>query len=199
MAPEIRKTLRWCLITVLGMAVAVPYGLVPLYDVLCEAAGINGKTGIVRAEDFARLDNPVARTVTVQFDANVNSALPWEFKPVQFQMQVTPGQMYQTEYVARNLASVDVTGQAVPSVAPGEASRYFNKTECFCFSQQLLQPQEEKVMPVRFIVDADLPADIETLILSYTFFKMGEAEAVGNATHAGNETAANNRQLEKRG
>lgn len=160
------------------LMVGFGFALVPLYDVICDITGLNGKTGVVAAEDVT--NQTANHTITVQFDGTVNSDLPWAFKPKQFSMEVVPGKLYATEYIAQNVADFDVTGQAVPSVAPSEASLYFSKTECFCFTEQLLKPGEEKNMPVTFIVSSDIPEHIEVLTLSYTFFnkhKMSAAQA----------------------
>jgi cytochrome c oxidase assembly protein subunit 11 len=146
------------------------FALVPLYDVFCEITGLNGKTGVVEASELdGRVDQE--RLVTVEFVASVNSRLPWKFTPERRQMQVHPGEIYEAKFVARNLASEAMIGQAVPSVAPATASRYFNKTECFCFSQQRFEAGEERRLPVRFVIDRALPSNIGTVTLSYTFFK----------------------------
>ena len=153
------------------------YALVPLYDVFCEVTGLNGKTGIVSAAEAADMAKS-ERLVTVEFDSNVNGALPWRFGPLQKKVQVHPGQLTEVLYFAENTSDRAVVGQAVPSVAPTPASLYFNKTECFCFTQQTLAPGERRVMPVRFIVDPDMPGKYTTLTLSYTFFEApGQAEA----------------------
>ena len=112
-----------------------------------------------------------ARWVTVEFDGAVNSKLPWTFEPEQKSMRVQVGRQYEALYAARNTSDRPIVGNAVPSVAPAKASAYFNKTECFCFTEQLLAAGESRDMPVRFIVDPDLPAGVKTLTLSYTFFK----------------------------
>src|SRR5690606_6676755 len=111
------------------------------------------------------------RTVRVEFDGGVNSKLPWSFHPEQLTMDVVPGELNEALYFARNDGNVAVVGSAVPSVAPARASGYFSKTECFCFTAQTLQAGEKRDMPVRFIVDPDLPADVKTITLSYTFYK----------------------------
>lgn len=174
----------------LGIAMSVlmigfGFALVPLYDVLCDITGLNGKTGVLAKQDVKEQADD--RTVVVQFDGTVNSDLPWSFKPAQFSMEVVPGKLYATEYIAKNIADYDVTGQAVPSVAPNQASIYFSKTECFCFTEQLLTPGEEKNMPVTFIVSSDLPRDIKLLTLSYTFFNKNhmtsEQQAEGREIH----------------
>lgn len=147
------------------------YLLVPLYDVFCEITGLNGKTG--RLEEAAvadRYEPDLTREIKVQFVANNNLGMPWEFGPSVATMTVHPGKVYATTFLARNPTSRDMIGQAVPSVAPGRASRYFNKTECFCFNQQPLAAGETKEMPLRFIVDPNLPRDVTTLTLAYTVF-----------------------------
>jgi cytochrome c oxidase assembly protein subunit 11 len=147
------------------------YLLVPLYDVFCEITGLNGKTGRVdEAAVAARYEPDRSRLVTVQFVVNHNQGMPWEFGPKVERMQVHPGQIYAASYVAHNPTGRDMVAQAVPSVAPGRASRYFSKTECFCFDQQPLAAGETKEMPLRFIVDPNLPRDVQTLTLAYTVF-----------------------------
>lgn len=150
------------------------FSLVPLYRIACEKVfgirlegGTGQARGAVAAGGAARQD----RLVTVQFDGGVNSRLPWAFQPEQLTMQVVPGELNEAMYFARNDSGEAIVGSAVPSVAPARASAYFTKTECFCFTAQELQPGEQRDMPVRFIVDADLPADVKTITLSYTFFK----------------------------
>ncbi|HEY7841441.1 MAG TPA: cytochrome c oxidase assembly protein [Gammaproteobacteria bacterium] len=156
------------------------YALVPLYDVFCEITGLNGKTGVATAAQIAAgVDEE--RLVTVEFDSNVNPALPWKFGPLQKKVQVHPGQIMEVQYFAENTSDRPVVGQAVPSVAPTPASLYFNKTECFCFTQQTLAPGERRVMPVRFIVAPDMPDKYTTLTLSYTFFAAPDQTAARDA------------------
>ena len=156
-------------------AFAFTFSLVPLYRIACEKVfGIRlervaGQGPGGEAQDSALA--PKARTVTVQFDGGVNSKLPWAFHPEQLTMQVVPGEVNEALYFARNDSKHTIVGSAVPSVAPARASGYFTKTECFCFTAQTLQAGEKRDMPVRFIVDPDLPADVKTITLSYTFFK----------------------------
>ena len=163
-----RKTARRLAVVVLAMF-GFGYALVPLYDVLCEITGLGGRTGVVTA---GALDGTVdtSRTIKVQFLGTVSSQLPWEFRPSVSWMEVHPGQVYETTYFARNLSPTATVGQARPSVAPSVASLHFNKTECFCFVQQEFAPGEARNMPVRFVLSPDLPADIATVTLSYTFF-----------------------------
>jgi cytochrome c oxidase assembly protein subunit 11 len=151
-------------------AFAFTFSLVPLYRIACEKVfGIRLEQGPGKAGVAALA--PKARTVTVQFDGGVNSKLPWAFHPEQMTMQVVPGELNEANYFARNDSARAIVGSAVPSVAPSRASGYFTKTECFCFTAQTLQAGESRDMPVRFIVDPDLPSDIGTITLSYTFFK----------------------------
>jgi len=153
------------------------YAMVPLYNVFCKVTGINGKTGQISNRE-AQLEKVDAdRFVTVEFDTNVNSKLPWKFKPLQLRLKVNPGTINQAMFYAENMSSFTVVGQAIPSVAPNKASLYFNKTQCFCFTQQTLGPGERRDMPVRFIIDPKLPKGIKTLTLSYTFFRVPGTEA----------------------
>ncbi len=153
------------------------YALVPLYDVFCELTGINGKTS-GRAADPNTVSevllNPSDREVTIQFLAQVGNGMPWEFRPTEHRMQVRLGEINTTNYFARNRSAQAVTGQAVPSVTPGYAAKHLHKVECFCFTQQRLEAGEDVRMPVRFYIDDDLPADLHTLSLSYTVFKVPE-------------------------
>ena len=160
-------------------AFAFTFALVPLYRIACEKVfGVRLEKEAVAAPVH---DEKVDRLVTVVFDGGVNSKLPWEFKPMQVTMQVHPGRQYETEYFARNTSDRGIVGNATPSVAPARASGYFSKTECFCFTAQTLAAGEGRAMPVRFIVDPALPDDINTITLSYTFFKNDAMTAQLNA------------------
>ncbi len=154
------------------------YLLVPLYNVFCDITGLNGKTGrMAEAEAASRYQPDLDRLVTVQFVVNNSAQMPWEVTPEVAQMRVHPGQVYETIFTAHNGTSRAMTGQAVPSVAPGLANRHFNKTECFCFTKQDLAAGETKAMPLRFIVAPALPEKIKTLSLAYTFFDVtGQSE-----------------------
>ena len=145
------------------------FAMVPLYDVFCDITGINGKTGDkVTLSDSMKVDT--SRVIEVEFIASLNDSMPWEFKPRQHSIKVHPGEPTRISYVAVNRTDHAIVGQAVPSVAPGRAAEYFQKTECFCFTEQKLEPGEEKEMPVIFVVDPELPDDVSQLALSYTFF-----------------------------
>lgn len=153
------------------LAFGFSFALVPLYRIACEKVfGIRLERGASDPGE-AMASTRSGRMVTVTFDGGVNSKLPWEFGPRRMSMQVRPGELYETTYFARNKSDRGIVGSATPSVAPARASKYFNKTECFCFTAQTLAAGETREMPVRFIVDPDLPEDVRTLTLSYTFFK----------------------------
>ena len=171
---DIRKATRGLVARLTLVAVGMfgfGFALVPLYDVFCDLTGINGKTGRLDQASAEATQVDESRWVTVEFVANVSSGLPWTFRPEERRIRVHPGEVAETVFFARNATSVDGVGQAVPSVAPSLAAKYFSKTECFCFSQQPLNAGELKEMPVKFIVDPRLPKDITTITLAYTFFE----------------------------
>jgi cytochrome c oxidase assembly protein subunit 11 len=151
------------------------FALVPLYTVFCEITGLNGKTGDQYSQASTQTVNK-DRLVTIQFLTSNNAGMPWEFRPKMRTLQVHPGELNETSFFARNPASYNMTAQAVPSVTPFMAASYLHKTECFCFEQQALAAGEAIDMPLRFIIDKDLPADIETLTLSYTMFDITEPQ-----------------------
>ena len=153
---------------------AFGFALVPLYDVVCEITGIGSRGQLSRAGNVEGQAPAADRLVTVEFTASVPAG-GWTFEPVASTMEVQPGRLYETHYRARNLAAGATTGQAVPSVAPMRAARYFVKTECFCFTPQQFAAGEEREMAVRFVVDRELPAGIDRLTLSYAFYDIGQA------------------------
>ncbi|TXG95013.1 MAG: cytochrome c oxidase assembly protein [Rhodocyclaceae bacterium] len=169
----------------IGVAAAFAFGfaLVPLYDVLCAATGFNGKTegspkgvggfslggfGTGTAEPPSRIDR--SRTVTVEFTGTVMPGLPWDMRPLTFNLEIHPGEMQLVKYLVRNTSDRTITGQAIPSVSPGQAAQHFDKIECFCFSQQTLAPGESREMPLSFIVKPEIGKDIRHVTLSYSFF-----------------------------
>jgi len=157
----------------IGVALAVfvlTFSRVPMYRIACEKVfGVRLERGPGAAAGTAAATGK--RTVRVEFDGGVNSKLPWAFHPEQLTMDVVPGELNEALYYARNDSDRALVGSAVPSVAPAKASGYFSKTECFCFTAQTLQAGEKRDMPVRFIGDPDLPANITTITLSYTFYR----------------------------
>lgn len=156
---------------VVACAFLFGFAMVPLYRVVCEhVLGIKLAEGAVSASSAANLVEDTSRLVRVQFVSSVNSKLPWEFQPELTSVDVHPGKLTEVWFDATNNSDMAIVGNAVPSVAPGSASLYFNKTECFCFTEQVLKAGESRRMPVRFFVDPQLPRNVKELTLSYTFY-----------------------------
>ena len=168
-----RQLIQRLLVLVVAMF-AFGFALVPIYDVMCQAFGINGKTAGAY-EGAQSVDE--SRQVRVQFLATNSADMVWEFHPIADEVTVHPGATQQMLFVAFNPTDKPMTAQAIPSVAPSKAAAYFHKTECFCFTQQVLQPGERIEMPVRFIVDRDLPEDVHHLTLAYTLFDITARKA----------------------
>jgi cytochrome c oxidase assembly protein subunit 11 len=144
------------------------FALVPFYEQICSALGINS---LVEKAEVTNTQVDTARTVTIEFDSNAHG-LPWAFRPLVKHVQVHPGEVKTVEYEVINVREVPVTGQAVPSYGPQRAGEYFKKIECFCFTQQTLAAGETRRMPVTFVVDPKLPKDVTSIALSYTFFEV---------------------------
>jgi cytochrome c oxidase assembly protein subunit 11 len=163
-----RKLVRGLLIMTAG-AFAFGWALVPLYDVLCRAAGIgnaeakSGKSVVQEAID-------PNREITIEFLAQPASVGSFDFRPKVASMRIHPGKLYDAQFYARNLTQVASVAQAVPSISPTGTAKYFHKTECFCFSPQKFAAGEGRDMPVRFIVDPELPGNVDKLTLAYTFY-----------------------------
>ncbi|NKF22209.1 cytochrome c oxidase assembly protein [Solimonas marina] len=167
-----RHGLRLLFVTALMFAFG--FAMVPLYDKLCYALGLNGRV----ANEAATVGGhavDVAREVTVEFLTTVNGGRPWHFAPDQASVTMHPGEMKTVSFVFRNTQDRDIVAQAVPNIAPATAARYLHKTECFCFNQQAFAAGEEKHMPVAFTLDPSLPDDIERLTLAYTFFDVTDS------------------------
>ncbi|UWM76297.1 cytochrome c oxidase assembly protein [Rhizobium sp. WSM4643] len=159
-----------CLSFVFGMG-AMSYAAVPLYRIFCQVTGYNGTTQRVDQVSSVVLD----RTMRVTFDANVAPGLQWEFKPVQREVNPKIGETIQVNFTAENRSNETQRGQAVFNVTPGEAGVYFNKVQCFCFTETDLKPGEKLDMPVVFYIDPEIvkaveSKDIHTVTLSYTFY-----------------------------
>lgn len=147
------------------------FAMVPLYRIACEQVlGIKLDPNGASASKVAAMQVDESRLVAIEFVASVNSKLPWAFKPELSRIEVHPGALTEVWFDATNESADAIVGNAVPSVAPAEVSLYFNKTECFCFTEQLLDAGESRRMPVRFVVDPQLPKGVKTLTLSYTFY-----------------------------
>ncbi|MDQ0319441.1 cytochrome c oxidase assembly protein subunit 11 [Pararhizobium capsulatum DSM 1112] len=171
-----------CLAFVVGM-VGMAYAAVPLYDMFCKVTGYNGTTKRVEQASDVILD----KTIEVTFDSNTASDLPWDFQPVQRSVNPKIGETIQVEFQVKNLSSKPTTGQAVFNVTPMQAGAYFNKVQCFCFTETTLQPGEEMTMPVVFFVDPEIANAVETkglrtLTLSYTFYAREPSKPVAAVT-----------------
>lgn len=168
-AKKIKKSTRYLFLLVVGMF-GFGFAMVPLYDLLCSVTGLNGSTtGRVQDESLLTSLVDYNRTITVQFDATNNAELPWEFHPMVKKVTVHPGEIKEVSYFAKNNSDKAIVAQAIPGVTPWQATSHFNKTECFCFANQKLEPGESKEMPLRFVISTDLPEDFNTITLSYTF------------------------------
>ena len=152
------------------------YALVPLYEVFCRVTGFGGKTDIIQ-EAAANNAQLIDRDVEVTFTSHSHTSLPWEFKPITKGLNVKVGEIQDAVFYVKNYSNRAITGMATFNVTPARAGFHFKKTECFCFTKQVLQPGEEQEMAVRFLLDKDLPDDVHELTLSYTFFD--------NEKHAG--------------
>lgn len=171
-----RRMLRKLAVVTVGMF-GFGYALVPMYEAICEATGINilaiGEQALLGNKGKAPANSQVdlTRTITVEFDAN--SRGPWDFKPAQRSVQVHPGELTTVMYEFQNIQNRRMSAQAIPSYAPMQAQAHFNKVECFCFNQYTLEPGEKKSWPVAFVIDPKLSKDVTTITLSYTFFEVG--------------------------
>lgn len=168
--PDNGRIVKRLLVTVVCMF-AFGFALVPIYDVFCDITGFNGRTkneqAVVSAGEIDK-----SRVVRVQFITRNNKGMPWDFGPELKEVKVHPGETRVVNFLAHNRTPNNMVAQAIPSVAPGEAALYLNKTECFCFNQQPLQANSDTVMPMQFYLDPDIPEHITTLTLSYTLYDM---------------------------
>lgn len=176
-AADNRVTLRKLLV-VTGLMFGFGFALVPFYEKLCDVTGINR---IVKRDDHKPANTQVdtSRSVTVEFDANLRSNLPWTFRPLETSVRVHPGEIATVVYEVSNVAGRAVTGQAIPSYGPMLAGQFFRKLECFCFDKQELAAGETRQMPIAFVVDPSLPADVNTITLSFTFFEVAGRAQTG--------------------
>ncbi len=189
-----RKTAKRLLLVASAMFLFGFVVMPPFYSLLCDTFGINGRFLDIESGQYVSADGQLkgaklaarkdlSRTVTVQFFTSLNQNLQWEFKPMTRQIKVHPGEIKTVKFYARNKTGRQVVAQAVPSVAPGQAVKYFTKMECFCFNQQTFEADEAKEMPLQFVVDPDLPKNINTITLAYTFFDTDKKAANGLRTN----------------
>jgi cytochrome c oxidase assembly protein subunit 11 len=160
------RTLLSKLVVIVVAMFGFGYALVPLYEKICEVTGLRD---IAQADPVTNTQIDTTRDVRIELDSNVRK-LPWQFRALTPVIGVHPGEVRQVMFEIVNTTDRPLTGQAVPSYGPQQAGQYFKKLECFCFAKQTLQPGERREMPVVFVIDPALPADIATITLSYTFF-----------------------------
>lgn len=165
-----RAVLKKLLYLTVGMF-GFAYGLVPIYNTAC-STGFFIQKRADSPEFNTQVDN--SRWVTVEFVANLNENMPWKFEPVEKSIRVHPGALTHASYEVANTTNRKIVGQAVPSYGPALAGKYFKKVQCFCFSKQTMNPNERREMPVVFVVEPDLPKDVHTITLSYTFFELNK-------------------------
>lgn len=166
-----------CVAVFVGM-VGMSYAAVPLYRIFCQVTGYGGTTQ--RVDQYS--DTILDQKITVRFDANTSAALPWDFKPKQRHVELRIGETTEIAYEATNLSSMPTTGTATFNVAPALAGAYFNKVQCFCFTEQELQPGQSYDMPVQFFIDPEIVnvpelKDLKTITLSYTFYPLHQESA----------------------
>jgi cytochrome c oxidase assembly protein subunit 11 len=157
------------LLVMTACSFAFGWALIPIYDVFCRAVGIGNAEAKAGVETAIEAPDP-NREVTIEFVTSPASVGSYEFRAKVGSMKIHPGKLYDTSFYAKNLTTVASVAQAVPSISPAGTSKYFHKTECFCFSPQKFGAGEGRDMPVRFIVDPQLPANIDRLTLAYTFY-----------------------------
>ena len=172
LSPQVLRANRTLLIKLLVFSVGAfgfGYLLIPLYDVLCDVTGFGNERRLAQ-KSVINVKPDEKRDIVVEFLAELPSAGNWEFRPVLARMTVHPGQLYTADFIAKNLTGRDTTAQAVPGLAPTMIAPFFHKTECFCFTPQKFKLGEERVLPVRFVIDPAIPDYVDRVTLAYTFY-----------------------------
>ena len=173
---ENRKLTRQLWLMAAG-AFGFGFALIPLYDVMCDITGYGNRASLREAS--AEVETAASdRRVTVEMISATPTFGSWEFHPLAASIVVEPGKLYETKFYAKNLQEQSVTAQAIPSIAPSQATRFFHKTECFCFTPQHFDGLEGREMSVRFIVDPDLPDNVDRVTLAYSMYTMPQTAAV---------------------
>jgi cytochrome c oxidase assembly protein subunit 11 len=167
--PNANRSLTLKLLGFAAGSFAFGFALIPLYDVLCDITGYGDRSMLVTEREAVGVPDDT-RTITVDFIAELPSVGNWEFRPLVDTMKIHPGRLYQAEFIAHNLTGHATTAQAVPNIAPGKATGYFRKTECFCFTPQKFAVNEQRPMTVRFVVDPAIPRSVSRITLSYIFY-----------------------------
>jgi len=175
------KLIRNLLLAIVVMT-GFSFALVPLYNVFCDVTGLNGKMDLtLQAAIPSGVD--LTRTVIVEFVVNHNREMPWLFKPKHELLVLHPGELAATAYYAKNTTKRTMLAQAIPSISPSKASKYFKKIECFCFSRQKLGPGEVAHLNLRFYIDPKIPKDVQRLTLAYTIFDVTNSENTQEYKH----------------
>ena len=182
------------LLAIVAAAFAFGFALVPLYDALCLATGLNGKTngsgdsgrkvgvgGIQQSRNAPPSRIDLTRIVTVEFTGTVMPGLPWDMRPLTASLDLHPGELHQALFRVHNRSDQPIVGQAIPSVSPGLAAQHFEKLDCFCFAQQTLAPGETKDLPLTFIVQPAIDRDIRTITLAYAFFNVADPKSAAKS------------------
>jgi cytochrome c oxidase assembly protein subunit 11 len=174
---------RRTLLLLAGLAVGMfgfGFAMVPLYGLLCRATGIESveqRTAVGQHSQTSSARTTVQdRWVTVKLDTSVHPDLPWTLAPMQRKLRVHPGEINSVTFLAKNHSGQEITAQALPSIIPWQATGFFSKLECFCFTQQTLAGNERREMPLRFLVSPDLPADIGSITLSYSIMRVSDPQ-----------------------
>lgn len=188
-----RRVIGVSTLVVIGMF-GFGFALIPLYDVMCDAFGINGRItaiekgdydGQAEAEKAMRGGVDISRTVDLQFMVTSNSELDLEFRPLTRNLTVNPGEVREVVYFVRNLTDRELQVQAIPGVTPSKATKYLAKIECFCFNKQTLKPGEAKEMPLRFVVNTAIPKNIPVMTLNYRFIDLNRSGSSGDVAQLG--------------
>lgn len=171
----VQTTVSRTILALIGMF-AFAFALVPLYDVFCQVTGLNGKVDNT-AKAILSEEVDASRYINVQFVTRSGSGLPWRLDVENRQVQVHPGQATEVDFTFSNLGGKTITGRAIPSVSPSEASPYLRKVQCFCFEEQRLEAGERVTMPLVFQLTRDLPANVHTVTLVYTLYPVADEQS----------------------
>ena len=175
------RTFAKLIVVTLGMF-GFGFAMVPFYYKICEVTGLNSGDEQILVKN-SQVDT--TRWVNIEFDANTNQNMAWQFRPVQRTLKVHPGQLVQMEYEVVNTGAKTIVGQAVPSYGPARAGQYFKKIECFCFRPQTLAAGEKRRMPVLFVLDPGIEKELNTVTLSYTFFNLADKPVSAEVSNRG--------------
>jgi cytochrome c oxidase assembly protein subunit 11 len=176
--PADNKRLTLKLLGFAAGSFAFGFALIPFYDVLCDITGFGNQKMLVEEREATSAAPDDSRTITVDFITELPSVGNWEFRSSVNSMKVHPGRLYETNFIAHNLTGREQIAQAIPHVAPGRAAGYFRKTECFCFVPQKFAVNEQRPMPMRFVIDPALPRSVDRITMTYTFYD--ESTRVGS-------------------